>query len=173
MPNAAAAASTAMIATKAIRRARLPALFFFLAFGVMDRFRRGGLGAINGCGSDELGNVGAFRLKRRGVAELSGVGIGIESCKRGDFVRFFLLEGRFFGAESGEYRRFVRRCGKGNHGRLAGRCGKGNYGCLVRRAVRGVELGRVRALSFFSLVAIVFVGGFRYAACLLAGLVFR
>ena len=29
MPNAAAAASTAMIATKAIRRARLPALFFF------------------------------------------------------------------------------------------------------------------------------------------------
>lgn len=67
----------------------------------MDRLRRGGLGAINGCGGDELGNVGAFRLKRRGVAELSGVGIGIESCKRGDFVRFFLLEGRFFGPNPG------------------------------------------------------------------------
>ena len=86
----------------------------------MDRFRGGGLGAIYGCGGDEFGNVGAFRLKRRGVAELSGVGIGVESCKRGDFVGLFLLESRFFGAESREYRRFVRRCGKGNYGRFIG-----------------------------------------------------
>ena len=139
----------------------------------MHRFRRGGLGAVYGRGRDEFGDAGAFCLEGRGIAELCGAGVGIKGCKRGDFVGFFLLEGRFFGAESREYRRFVRRCGKGNYSRLAGRCGKGNYGCLVRRAVRGVELGRVRALSFFSLVVIVFVGGFRYAACLLAGLVFR
>ena len=52
--------------------------------------------SINGCGGDELGNVGAFRLKRRGVAELSGVGIGIESLQARRFSSDFPARGPLF-----------------------------------------------------------------------------